>query len=98
MAEFISNSYDDLEDILNNLKSLKLKSYLGENVVDCHAAILVDTDQLESEGRFNTENLDYINHIFEDNSDYQFSISMVNKYKEVMYPINKLHVCELDII
>ena len=31
---FISNSYDDLEDTLTHMKSLKLKLHPGENVTD----------------------------------------------------------------
>ena len=37
MNKFLSDSYDDLEETLNNMKSLKLKSYPGENVTDCCA-------------------------------------------------------------
>ena len=32
MDKFLSGSYDDLEENLNDMKSLKLKSYPGENV------------------------------------------------------------------
>ena len=32
MTTFFSNSYNDLEETVNNLKSLKINSYLGENV------------------------------------------------------------------
>ena len=34
MATFLYNSYDALEEILTHMKSLKLKSYPGENVTD----------------------------------------------------------------
>ena len=37
MTKFLSNSYDALEETLNNMKSLKLKSYPEENVTDCFA-------------------------------------------------------------
>ena len=34
MTTFLSDSYDALEETLNHMKSLKLKSYPGENVTD----------------------------------------------------------------
>ena len=34
MTKFLSNSYDALEKTLNHIKSLKLKSYPGENFKD----------------------------------------------------------------
>ena len=46
MATFIFDSYDSLEDTLNHMKSLKLKSYPGENVKYFCAAILVDAERL----------------------------------------------------
>ena len=46
MTTFLSDSYDALEDTLNNMKSLKLNRYQGENVTDCCAAILVDVERL----------------------------------------------------
>ena len=57
MTQFISDSYDALEETINHLKSLKLKSYLGENVTDCCASILADAEPLESDGAFNPEHL-----------------------------------------
>ena len=37
MNTFLSDSYDTLEETLNHIKSLKLKSYPGEDVTDCCA-------------------------------------------------------------
>ena len=37
MTTFLSDSYDALEETLNYMKSLKLKSYPGKNVTDCCA-------------------------------------------------------------
>ena len=54
---FLSDSYDDLEENLTHMKSLKLKSYPGESVTDFYAAILVDTERLESYRAFNHEHL-----------------------------------------
>ena len=51
------------------MKSLKLKSYLGENVTDCCVAILVDAERLESAGAFKPDHLGYITRIFEDTSE-----------------------------
>ena len=50
MTKFFSDSYDAFEETLNHMKSLKLKSYPGDNVTDCCAAILVDAEHLESAG------------------------------------------------
>ena len=65
------------------MKSLKLKSYPGENVTDCCAAILVDAERLESAGAFKPEHLGYIIRIFEDNSDSRFRLGDIQKYKQV---------------
>ena len=57
MNKFLSDSYDALEETLTHTKSLKLKSYPGENVTDCCAEILVDSERLESAGAFKHEHL-----------------------------------------
>ena len=54
------------------MKSLKLKSYPGENVTDFCAEILLDAVRLESSGAFKPEHLGYITRIFEDTSDSRF--------------------------
>ena len=41
MNTFISNYYDDLEETLTHMKSLKLKRYPGDNITYCCAAILI---------------------------------------------------------
>ena len=78
-TKFISDSYDALEQNLNHMKSLKLKSYPGENVIDCCAAILVDAERLESSGSFNPEHLGYITCVFEDNYDSRFRLRYIQK-------------------
>ena len=50
MTTFLSDSYDALEETLNHMKIIKLKSYPGENVTDCCAAILVDAGALRVPG------------------------------------------------
>ena len=74
MTTFLSDSYDVLEETLNHMKSLKLKSYPGENVTDCCASIVVDAELLESAGAFKPEHIGYITHIFEDTSDSRFRL------------------------
>ena len=64
MTTFLSDSYDALEETLNHMKSLKLKSCPGQNVIDCCAAILLDAEHLESAGAFKPEHLGYIIRIF----------------------------------
>ena len=46
MTIFISNSYDALEETLTHMKSLKLKSYPGENIKYFCDVILVDAERL----------------------------------------------------
>ena len=79
----LSDSYDDLEETLNHMKSLKLKSYPGENVTDCCAEILVNSERRESAGAFKLEHIGYITRIFEDTSDSRFRLWDIQKYKEV---------------
>ena len=71
MTTFISDSYDDLEETLNHMKSLKQKKYPGDNITDCCAAILVDAERLDSAGAFKPEHLGYIIRIF-DYTSYRF--------------------------
>ena len=59
MTKFLFDSYDDLEDTITQIKSLKLKSYPGENITDCYTVILVDAERLESAGAFKPEHLGY---------------------------------------
>ena len=70
----IYNYYDSFEKTLNHLKNLKLKTHLEENIEDFCAAILVDSERLDSGGAFNTKHLRYITCIFEDTFDYLFHI------------------------
>ena len=98
MTTFISDSYDALEETLTHMKSLRLKSYIGENVTDLCAEILVDADRLESAGAFKTEHLGYITSIFKDTSDSIFRLWAIHKYNEFTEFINKLLVCDMYII
>ena len=98
MTTFFSASYDALEETLNNIKSLKLKSYPGENVTDCCAEILVDNELLESAWAFKPEQLGYITSIFEDTSDSRFRLWAIQKYKEVTEFSKKLRVYDMDVI
>ena len=88
ITTFLSDSYDALEETLNHMKSLKLKIYPGENVTDCCAAILVDSERLDSAWAFKPEHLGYITRIFEDTSDSRFRLWDIQKYKEVTESIN----------
>ena len=80
------------------MKSLKLKSYPGENVIGCCVAILVDAERLESAGEFKTEHIGYITRIFDDNSDSRFRLWAIQKYKEVTEFPKKLRVCDMDVL
>ena len=80
------------------IKSLKLKSYLAENVTDFCAAILLDAERLESAGSFKPEHLGYITRIFEDTSESKFCLWYIQKYKEVTEFIKKLCVCDMDVL
>ena len=63
------------------MKSVKPKSYPGENVTDCYDAILVDAERLDSAGAFKPEHLGYITRIFEDTSDSRSLLWAIQKYK-----------------
>ena len=80
------------------MKSLKLKSYPGENFTDLCAAILLGDELLESAGAFNTEHLGYITCIFEDNSESRLHIWAIHNYREVTEFTKKLRVCDMDVI
>ena len=98
MTTFLSDSYDALEETITHIKSLKLKSYPGENVTDCCTEILVDAERLESAGAFKPEHLGCITRIFDDNSESIFRLWAIHKYKEVTEFIKKLRVCDMDVI
>ena len=98
MNTFLFDSCDALEDTLTHMKSLKLKSYPGENVTYCCAEILVDAERLESDGAFKPEHLGYITIIFEHTSDSRFLLWDIHKYKDVTEVIKKLRVFDMDII
>ena len=74
ITTFLSDSYDALEETLNHMKSLELKSYPGENVTDCCAVILVDAERLESTEAFKPEHLGYITRIFDNTYDSRFRL------------------------
>ena len=74
MTKFISASYDVLEETFTNFKSIKIKSYPGDNVMDLCVEIVVDVESLESAGGFNPAQLGYITRIFEDTSDSRFRL------------------------
>ena len=80
------------------MKSLKLKSYPGENIADCCVEILVDAERLGSDRAFKPEHLGYITRIFEDTSDSRFRLWVIQKYKEVTEFIKKFCVCDMDVI
>ena len=72
ISTFLFNPYYTLGETLTHKKSLKLKSYPGENVTDFCAEILVYAERLESSGAFKPKHLDYIIYISEDTSDSRF--------------------------
>ena len=72
------------------MESLKLESYLGENVTYCCAKILVDAYQIESSMAQKSDHLGYITCIIEDTSDYRFRLWAIQKYKEVTEFIKKI--------
>ena len=80
------------------MNSLKLKSYLGENVTYCCAEILVDSERLERAGAFKPDHIGYITHIFEDTYDSRFCLWDIHKNKEFTQFIKKLCVCDMDVI
>ena len=83
MTNFLSNLYDDLEGSITHLNIIKRKSYLGDNVTDFCALVLVYAENIERSGAFYLEHLGYIAHIFIDTSVSRFHIWVIQKYKEV---------------
>ena len=98
MATFLSDSYDALEETINHMKSLKLKIYQGENVIDCCSAILVDAERLDRAGALKPEHIGYITCIFENTCDSRFRLWDIQNYKEVTELIKKLRVCDMYVI
>ena len=80
------------------MKSLKPKSYTGENITDFCAVILVYDECLESTGAFNPDHLGHITRIFEDTSDSIFRLWGIQNYNEVKEFIKKLRVCGMNVI
>ena len=98
MNTFLYDYYGGLEDTLTRMKSLKLKSFPGQNVADFCAAILVEDERLDSAGALNHEHLGYITCIFEDTYDSRFRLWDIHDYNNVTEFINKLCVCDMDVI
>ena len=98
MSKSLSNYYDAFEETLTHMKSIKLKSYPGEKIIDFCAEILLDAERLGSAGAFNPEHLGYITRIFEDTYESRFRLWAIHKYKEVTEFINKICVCDTDVL
>ena len=98
MPIVLSNYYDYLVDIMNHMKSLKLKDRPGDYAAYFCDTILVDAELLGSAGSFKTNHLSYIIRILKGNFDYRFHLWVTHKYKEVMTFIKKLCVCDEDLI
>ena len=58
----------------------------------------MDAERLESAGAFKPDHLGYIIRIFEDTSDSRFRLWDIQKYKELIEFINKLRVCDMDVL
>ena len=98
MKTVLSNYYDDLEETLNHLISLKLNRYTGENFAYWFDTILVGDDIIESVGAFKSDQLSYITWIIEDTYDYMFYLWEIKKYMEVTEFIKKLRMCDKDVM
>ena len=98
MTKFTSDYHVALEQTLTHMKSIKLKNYPGGDVTDCCAAILADSERLESDGAFKLEHLDYMTRIFEYTYDSRSRLWDIHKYKDVTDFIKKLRVCDMDVI
>ena len=98
MTNVLSDYYYSLVNTLNHTKSLKLKDHLRKDGVDCCDIILLNIENIESDGAFNPEHLSYIISIFEDTSDSIFHLWETQKYKEVMEFLKKTLLCDKDVM
>ena len=98
MTIILSGSYNDLEDTLSHFKSLKLKSYAGQDVVYWCDSILLDAEHLESDRDFKLNHFNYSTHIFEYTSGSNFFLQAIQKYKKVTEFIKKPCMFDLDVI
>ena len=60
MINVLPNPYDGLEETLTHSSSLKLKSWIGENVTYLCAAILIDSERLNSSTSFKPDHIGYL--------------------------------------
>ena len=98
MTTVLSGYYDGLGDTINHFNSLKINFYLGGDVTDLCTEILVDADILESDGYFNPYHLVYVTCSFGGNYDSRFFLREIQNHKDSANFINKLCVCNMDII
>ena len=98
MTTVISYSCYSQEQTNTHINCLKIKDHPGENVADLCNAILVDADHLVSTIYFKTKHLDYIKHVFWDTFYPRFHIWATHKYKQVTDFIQKIRVCDKDIM
>ena len=77
----LPDSYKYLDETPNNLRSLEIKKYPGENVADFSIKILVGAERLQSSRAFNPKNFFYTPCIFEDTSDCRLRFCTIHRYK-----------------
>ena len=98
MTTVIYDTCNDLEENLNNLNSLKLKSYAGDNIEYFCAEMLVYAERLQSSRAFKPNQLGYTTRIVEVTSDSRYHIWTIQKYKEFRYLIKIFCVCDMDTV
>ena len=79
----ISESNDTLEETLDHFNSLKIRIYPMEVVVHFYAAILVDSDHLDSDISFQSYELGYFTCIFEDTSNSRVFLWGIYNYNRL---------------
>ena len=98
MKKFLSDSNAALEEPLNNLKNIKIRRYLEDNLEDLRNTILLYSKYLENDRQFKPVHLGFTTNIFETTSNYRFCFWYIQRHTEVSKVIKKLHVCDEDII
>lgn len=84
-----SDGYDAIETLKTELKAIELKTFPGENVVDCCTVIIDKCERMDTAEAFSQELLCTIVRIFEAASERQFSDWEMKRYRETQVHVKE---------